>query len=190
MDLLTQMPGVGEKTAERLVYHILRVSRAEADALAAAISDVRRNVRQCSTCHQFTESDPCPVCAEGRRQRDTICVVEESRDVRSFEQGGTYRGLYHVLCGRLAPLDGVEPENLTVGHLLERVRDGAVKEVILATNPDMEGEATALYVRQALQGLPVRITRLARGIPAGSQLEYANPDILADALEGRREMKD
>ncbi len=190
MELLGHMPGVGEKTAERLAYHILRLSDAEALELADAIREVKQRVKQCSVCFQFSESDPCPVCADPRRDGSTICVVEQAKDVVAFEQTGGYHGLYHVLGGRLAPLEGVEPQHLTVGRLLERVKDGQVREVILATNPDMEGEATALYVREALEGLPVTVSRLARGIPSGSHLEYANASILADALEGRREMKD
>jgi recombination protein RecR len=188
IELLTQMPGVGRKTAERLVYHILRGSRAEAKALADAIGEVKERVRQCSRCHQFCEADPCPICSDPRRDHSIICVVEQSPDVLVIEQSGGYSGLYHVLCGRLAPLEGMEPEDLTVESLVDRIRTGKVEEVILATNPDMEGEATALYVRQVLEGLPVKITRLARGVPSGSQLEYANSAILADALEGRREM--
>ena len=188
MGELTRMPGIGEKTAERIVYHILRLDRRDAEALAAAIRDVKDRVRQCSSCYQFAESDPCPVCSDPRRDRSTICVVEESRDVVSFEQSGGYRGLYHVLCGRLAPLEGMEPEDLTVAGLIERVRQEQVEEVILATNPDMEGEATALYVKEALEELPVRVTRIARGLPSGSHLEYANADMLSDALEGRREI--
>jgi recombination protein RecR len=185
---LRAMPGVGEKTAERLAYHILRLSDDEALALADAIRDVKRRVKQCSTCYQFSESDPCPVCSDPRRDRSVICVVEEPKDAVAVERSGGFQGLYHVLCGRLAPLEGMEPEDLTVEPLLRRVRSGEVREVILATNPDMEGEATALYVRKALEGLPVRVTRLARGVPSGSHLEYANAAILADALEGRREM--
>jgi len=189
IDQLTQMPGVGEKTAERLTYHILRLSDEEAGALADAIRHVKQRVRQCSTCFQFAEADPCPICADPRRDRSRICVVEQARDVVTIEQSGRYDGLYHVLCGRLAPLDGMEPEDLTVAALVRRARSDEVKEVILATNPDMEGEATALYVRQALQGLPVAVTRLARGIPSGSQLDYADAAVLADALDGRREMR-
>ncbi len=188
MELLSHMPGVGEKTAERLAYHVLRLSREDALGLADAIREVKDRVRQCSTCYQFSESDPCPVCADPRRDRSTVCVVEEARDAVAIEQSGGYRGLYHVLCGRLAPLDGLEPEDLTVEELVRRVREDGVGEVILATDPDMEGEATALYVRDALEGLPVKVTRLARGIPSGSQLEYANSAILSDALEGRREI--
>jgi len=186
MELLGHMPGVGEKTAERLAYHILRLSEAEALQLADAIREVKQKVKQCSVCFQFSEGDPCPICADPRRDASTICVVEQAKDVVAIEQTGGYNGLYHVLGGRLAPLEG---EDLTVARLLERLKGGAVKEVILATNPDMEGEATALYVREALAGLPVKVSRLARGIPSGSHLEYANAAILADALEGRREMK-
>jgi recombination protein RecR len=188
MELLAKMPGVGEKTAERFAYHILRLHDEEALALAAAIRDVKEKVRQCSRCYMFAEEDPCGVCRDPRRDRTTICVVEEARDAVAIEQSGGYRGLYHVLCGRLAPLDGIGPEDLTLPSLIRRVREGEVKEVILATDPDMEGEATALYVREALDGLPVRLTRLARGLPTGSQLEYADGAILTDALEGRREM--
>lgn len=188
MELLAKMPGVGEKTAERFAYHILRMPEDEARALAGAIRDVKEKVRQCSTCHMFAESDPCEVCTDARRDRGKICVVEEARDAIAIEQSGGYRGLYHVLGGRLAPLDGIGPEDLTLPSLIRRIRDGEVEEVILATDPDMEGEATALYVREALKGVPVRLTRLARGLPSGSQLEYADSAILADALDGRREM--
>ena len=188
MDLLSDMPGIGERTAERLAYHVLRLSDEDALALADAIREVKQKVRQCSACHQFAETDPCPVCADPRRDRSTLCVVEDARDAVSIEQSGGYRGLYHVLCGRLAPLDGIEPDDLTVRNLLKRVGTGEVKEVILATDPDMEGEATALYVREALEGTGVRVTRLARGLPSGSRLEYADSAVLTDALTGRREM--
>jgi len=185
MEHLSKMPGVGERTSERLAYHIVRLSKEDAMALARAIRDVKETVRQCSVCYQLSESDPCHICSDSRRDRSVICVVEDVRDAITIEQSGLYRGLYHVLCGRLAPLDGIRPQDLTVGKLVERARRPEVKEVILATNPDMEGEATALYVRESLEGVPVKITRLARGIPSGSQLEYADPAILADALEGR-----
>ncbi len=186
---LASLPGVGEKTAERLAYHIVRLSTEEALELAQAIRDVKQNLRQCSVCSLLSESDPCPICSDGRRDRTVVCVVEDSPDVAVIEQSGSYGGLYHVLGGRLAPLDGIEPEDLTVDRLLERVRQGEIKEVILATNPDREGDATALFVRDALRGLPVKVTALARGVPSGSHLEYANAAILADALEGRRELK-
>jgi len=187
MELLGQMPGVGEKTAERLGYHILRLSREQALALADAIREVKDKVKQCSICYHFSETDPCPICSDPRRDHSTICVVEEARDLIAMEQS-SYRGVYHVLCGRLAPLDGIEPEDLTVDRLIERVAAGGVDEVILACNADMEGEGTALFVKEALAGLPAKVTRLARGIPSGSQLEYANAAVLADALEGRREI--
>ncbi len=187
MELLGHMPGVGEKTAERLAYHVLRLPRDEALALADAIREVKDRVTQCSTCHHFSESDPCAICGDPRRDRSTICVVEESKDVVAMEQTD-YRGLYHVLCGRLAPLEGMEPDDLTVDSLVERVAAGGVEELILACNADMEGEATVLYVREALADLPVKVTRLARGIPAGSQLDYANSAVLGEALAGRQEM--
>lgn len=189
MELLSRMPGVGQKTAERLAYHILRLSDSEALELAAAIREVKEKVKQCSRCYQFAESDPCPVCAAPGRDRSKICVVENATDVVTIEQSGGYEGLYHVLGGRLAPLDGVEPEDLTVDRLVERANRDEVKEVIVATNPDTEGEATALYLREALEGVAVRVTRLARGIPSGSHLEYANSAVLSDALQGRREMQ-
>ncbi len=187
MELLSRMPGVGEKTAERLAYHVLRLSAQEAAELADAIREVKERVKQCSSCFHFSESDPCAICSDPRRDRSTICVVEQSRDVVTMEQSN-YDGLYHVLCGRLAPLDGMEPEDLTVSRLVERVGDGQVREVILACNADMEGEATALYVHEALKGLPLKVSRLARGIPSGSQLEYANAAVVTEALEGRRTM--
>ena len=188
MELLSRMPGIGEKTAERLAYHILRLSNEEAQALANAIKEVKQKVKQCSVCYHFAEMDPCAICSDAGRDRSTVCVVEEARDAVAIERTGGYRGLYHVLCGRLAPLEGIEPEHLTLDGLVQRVSSGQVREVILATNPDMEGEATALYVREALDGLPVKVTRLARGIPSGSQLDYADAAILSDAFEGRREM--
>lgn len=187
---LTKLPGVGEKTAERMAYHIVRLSREEAISLARAIEEVKKNVKQCSVCSLLSESDPCHVCSDDERDHTTVCVVEDTRDATSIEESGEYDGLYHVLCGRLAPLDGMEPDDLTVDKLLERVRQGQIQEVILATNPDTEGDATAMYVREALQGMPVKITRLARGVPSGSHLEYADAAILADALEGRREIED
>ncbi len=187
MEQLGRMPGVGERTAERLAYHVLRLSQEEALALADAIREVKDRVKQCSRCFHFSESDPCAICSDPERDQSTICVVEQAKDVVAMEQSN-YRGVYHVLCGRLAPLDGMEPEDLTVDRLVERVSSGGAQEVILACNADMEGEATAMYVREALADLPVRVTRLARGVPSGSRREYANAAVLADALEGRREM--
>jgi len=188
-ELLAGFPGVGEKTAERLAYHIVRLSDEDALALAGAIEQVKANVHQCSVCSLLSESDPCHVCSDPQRDHSIVCVVEDSRDATAIEHSGTYRGLYHVLCGRLAPLDGIEPEDLTVDRLVRRVHEGGIREVILATNPDMEGDATAMFVREALDSHPVKITRLARGLPSGSHLEYADAAILSDALEERRELK-
>ncbi len=187
--LLSRLPGVGERTAERLAYHIGRLGGKEALALADAIRDVQRNVRQCSVCCLLSESDPCHICAAGGRDTARICVVEASRDAHAIEASGSYNGLYHVLGGRLAPLDGVEPEHLNLAQLGKRIKDTDVKEVILATNPDMEGDTTAAMIKDILAGTEgVSITRLARGLPSGSHLEYANPAILSEALDQRREL--
>jgi len=186
---LGRMPGVGERTAERLAYYIVRLKPEQAEALVRSIQDVMRNVKQCSVCCVLSEKDPCHICADDRRDHSVVCVIEDSRDAATIEATGSYRGLYHVLCGRVAPLDGMEADDLTVDRLLERLKDGEIKEVILGTNPDMEGDATALLVREAVGDLPVRLTRLARGIPSGSHLEYANSSVVADALEQRREWK-
>lgn len=185
-DQLTMLPGVGEKTAERMAYHIVRLDRDEALELTQAIREVKDNVKQCSVCSLLSESDPCHVCSDHSRDRSQVCVVEDSRDATAIEQSGEYNGLYHVLCGRLAPLDGIEPEDLTVDKLLDRVHEGEIEEIILATNPDTEGDATALLVQEALEDTSVTITRLARGMPSGSNLEYADAAIVGEALEGRR----
>ncbi len=186
--LLARLPGVGDRTAQRLAYHIGRMPGGEAAELAGAVREVGETVRPCSVCCLLSESDPCTVCADPERDSSRICVVEGARDAHAIESSGSYRGLYHVLGGRLAPLDGVEPEHLSVAQLVRRVRGGDVREVILATNPDMEGDTTAAMIRDALEGVGgVKLTRLARGLPSGSHLEYANPAMLAEALEGRRE---
>ncbi|MFW6457284.1 MAG: recombination mediator RecR [Planctomycetota bacterium] len=184
---LTKLPGVGEKTAERMAYHVVRLGRQEALELAGAIRDVKDYVKQCSICSLLSESDPCHVCSDDSRDRSQVCVVEDSRDATAIEESGEYNGLYHVLCGRLAPLDGMEPEDLTVDKLLERVKNEPIEEVILATNPDTEGDATALLVQETLEDTSVTITRLARGMPSGSHLEYADAAIVGEALEGRRQ---
>ncbi len=188
MEQLRELPGVGRKTAERLAHHIVRLPEAQAAELASSIREVKETVRQCSCCYQLAESDPCPVCADPQRDRSRICVVETPKDAVKIEESGCYNGLYHVLCGRVAPLDDENPEELTVEELRRRAASDEVEEVILATNPDTEGESTALYVKEALEDLPVTLTRLARGIPSGSNLEYANAAILGDALEGRKPM--
>lgn len=183
-----KMPGIGPKTAERLAYYILRADKESAMALAYAIRDVKRNVRHCSICFNLAESDPCGICTEERRDRTVVCVVEQPKDLIAFEKTGRYHGLYHVLLGHLSPIDGVEPEHLTVEPLLERIRKGGIREVILATNPDLEGDGTALLIAERLKGMGVKVTRIGKGIPSGSNIEYANTAILADALSWRREM--
>ncbi len=186
IDELARLPGIGRKSAERLAYHILRISKAEALALADAIRAVRENVRYCRTCFSLAESDECAICSDVRRDRSLLCVVEQPRDVMAVEQSGAYRGLYHVLLGRIAPLEGIGPDQLTVEALVQRVRGGSFREVIMATNPTVEGDGTALYISNRLADLPVNFTRLARGITPGGILEYTNKEILADALADRR----
>lgn len=181
-----KLPGIGKKSAERLAYHILRVHQSEAIALADAIRHVKENVRYCRSCYNLTEQDECEICRDARRDRTQLCIVEQPRDLIALEQPGTYRGLYHVLLGRIAPLDGIGPEHLTIEPLVERVRGGTFREVIMATNPTLEGDGTALYISNLLAGMPLEITRLARGITSGSVLEFANKEILADALAGRQ----
>lgn len=183
---LARLPGIGRKSAERLAYHLLRVHKAEALALADAIRDVRDNVRYCATCFNLAEAAECAVCLDPKRDRSLLCVVEQPRDVMALEQAGSYRGLYHVLLGRIAPLDGIGPEQLTIEPLVERIRTGQFREVIMATNPTVEGDGTALHISNLLAEYPVTITKLARGITTGSILEYTNKEILADALTGRQ----
>ncbi len=187
IDEFAKLPGIGRKSAERLAYHVLRMHRAEALSLAAAIRNVKENVRYCRTCYNLAEEEECTICCDARRERELLCVVEQPRDLMVLEQSGSYRGLYHVLLGRIAPLEGVDPEQLTIDALLGRVRDGSFKEIIMATNPTVEGDGTALHISNLLAEFPVRITRLARGITTGSVLEFANKEILADALSGRQE---
>ena len=182
---LGKLPGIGPKTAERLAIHILRGSEGEAEALVEAIRSVKRDVRPCSVCLSLGESDPCHLCADPERDRSTICVVEEQKDLLAIERMRSYRGLYHVLGGSLSPLDGVEPDDLSIGPLLERLGHGDVREVILATNPTAEGDCTSLYLAPKILSLGPKVTRLARGIPSGSSLEFASAAILADAMDGR-----
>jgi len=187
IDEFAKLPGIGKKSAERLAYHVLRVSDAEALALADAIRDVKQNVRHCQVCYNLAEGDRCTICRDVTRQQDVLCVVEQPRDLMALEESGTYRGLYHVLLGRIAPLEKISPSQLTIEALVERVRGGSFKEVIMATNPTVEGDGTALHISNLLADFPVRITRLARGITTGSVLEFANKEMLADALAGRQE---
>jgi recombination protein RecR len=182
-----KLPGIGKKSAERLAYHVLRVHRTEALALADAIRKVKENVRYCRNCYNLAEEEECAICRDPKRQRDLLCVVEQPRDLMALEQSGVYRGLYHVLLGRIAPLEGISAEQLTIEALVRRVRSGSFQEVIMATNPTLEGDGTALHISNLLRELPVRITRLARGLTSGSVLEFANKEILADAISGRQE---
>ncbi len=186
MQQLGKLPGIGPKSAERLAHHLLSAPRGEVLALADALKALKEQVRPCRQCCNPTEDDLCPICADPRRDAALICVVETPRDLTALERSGSYRGLYHVLHGRLSPLDGVGPEHLTVDALLARIRAGGVQEVIMATNPTTEGDGTALYLSSLLSPLGVRVTRLARGLPSGSGLEFANNQMLVDALEGRR----
>ena len=187
IDQFAKMPGIGKKTAERLTYYVLRISRAEALALADAVRNVKENVRYCKNCYNLAEEELCEICRDPRRQQDLLCVVEQPRDLMALEQSDSYRGLYHVLLGRIAPLEGIGAEQLTIDALVERVRGGGFREVIMATNPTVEGDGTALHISNLLRDFPLRITRLARGITSGSVLEFANKEILSDALGGRQE---
>ncbi|MCG3178212.1 MAG: Recombination protein RecR [Phycisphaerae bacterium] len=188
IERLGTLPGVGARSAERIAFHLLRAEPEEAMALARAISDLKTRTRHCTRCFNLTEQDPCGICTDDRRDQKTICVVEQPKDLISIESTGAYRGVYHVLMGHLSPLEGVEPEDLTIGDLVGRVKREQTAEVILATNPTMEGDGTALHITSLLSGTGVAITRLARGVPSGSQLEYANRSMLADALSGRQKL--
>jgi recombination protein RecR len=184
---LTRLPGIGTRTAQRLAFHLLSTRKEEALALATAIQEVKERVRFCTECGNLTEDELCGICRDERRDRTVVCVVEQPVDVISLERTHEYRGLYHVLGGSLSPLDGVEPEHLRIGDLLRRIERGGIEEVVLATNPNMTGEATAAYLASRLRD-NVRVTRLASGLPVGGDLEYADEVTLGRALSGRREM--
>jgi len=185
IERLNRLPGVGPKTAERLAFHLLRVEQHEALELSRAIEAVRKAVKNCSVCFQLDASDPCSVCSDDTREHNMMLVVEDPREVARFEDIG-YRGVYHVLQGRLSQIEGVKPEDLTIGQLLQRVEAGAFTEVCLATNPDLEGEGTAMVLAEELHKSGTRLTRLARGLPAGSSIAQVSSSILSDAIEGRR----
>ncbi len=187
IERLKKLPGVGAKSAQRLAFHILRSSDEDARQLAAAILEVKQNLRLCDICFNISEAATCLICADQGRDRASICVVEEPHNLAAIERSG-YRGLYHVLHGSIAPLRGTGPDELKIGPLLERLRTGDVQEVILATNPNVEGEATAVYLSRLLKPLGVRVTRIALGLPVGSELEYADEVTVGKALEGRREL--
>jgi recombination protein RecR len=186
---LSRLPTIGRKSAMRLTYHLLKQSPDQARRLADALGTLHERVRSCERCHNLTEAALCAVCADPRRDASIICVVEEASDIGAIERTAEYRGVYHVLGGRLSPLDGVGPDDLTVGSLVRRVGEGGVREVIVATNPRLEGEATALYVQEQMAPYPVSVTRLARGLPVGGDLEYADGGTIAQAISARREMQ-
>ncbi len=183
---LGKLPGIGPKTAERLTHHLLSADRGEVLALADALKAIKESIRRCRQCFNLTEGDLCAICSDPRRDARLICVVEQPRDLAALERVHSYRGHYHVLHGRLAPLENLGPEQLTLDALQRRVQQGGVLEVIMATNPTLEGDGTALYVSSLLASTGVKVTRLARGLPSGSVLEFANAQMLADAIEGRR----
>ena len=186
MEELGKLPGIGPKSSERITHFLLSTEVKDVLALSDALRDIVQKVHPCRQCYNLTEAELCAICTDPKRDPSLICVVEQARDLMSLERSSSFRGLYHVLQGRLAPLEGVGPEKLTIDALLHRVSQGGVKEVIMATNPTFEGDGTALYVSNLLAGAGVMITRLARGLPSGSVLEFANTQMLADALEGRR----
>lgn len=185
---LHKLPGIGPKSAQRLAYYLLRIPEEQARALAEAILVVKEKVVLCSVCQNFTEADPCSICQDKGRDRSRICVVEKPLDILAVERTRKYAGLYHVLHGVLSPMDGVGPDDLKIKGLVERLKDGSVKEVILATNPNLEGEATAMYLSRLIVPLGIKVTRLARGLPFGSDLEYADELTMTRALEGRQEI--
>ncbi|MEC7352267.1 MAG: recombination mediator RecR [Planctomycetota bacterium] len=197
IDEFASLPGIGRRSAERLAFFLLKASTDEAMGLARAIEDVKNNVGHCSICWNLTDSDPCQLCTDEQRDHSRVLVVEQPRDLIALEQTGMYRGGYHVLLGRLDPLSGVGEDTITLDALIDRVQDPArnatgspVEEVILGLNPDMEGDSTALLVAERLEALGIQVTRLARGLPSGSQIEYANPAVLADAIHGRSSVSD
>ena len=188
IEAFAQLPGIGPKTASRLTFYLLRRPAEQSEALAEALRDLKQKTVFCSSCHNITEQSPCAVCRDDARDRSIICVVEEPLDVLAIDRTGEFKGLYHVLHGSISPVDGVGPDELRISELMARLQVEPVREVLLATNPNLEGEATAMYLARLIQPLRVRVTRLARGLPVGGDLEYADTVTLGRALEGRREM--
>lgn len=188
IDELGKLPGIGPKSAQRLAFHIIKVTREEAESLAQAILEAKRNIRFCMNCYNLSEGELCEFCSEPGRDRSSICVVEEPKDIIAVERTGKFKGLYHVLGGVIAPMDGIGPGELRLYELMERVRKDRVQELIIATNPNTEGEATALFIADMVRDLGVRTTRIASGLPVGGELEYADEVTLGRALEGRREL--
>jgi recombination protein RecR len=185
---LSKLPTIGPKTAQRLAFYMLSMTSQDAEALADAILEARRRIRHCSICGNITEADPCELCTDARCDHSVICVVEGARDIAAMERTREFKGVYHVLQGAISPLDGIGPDDLRIAELLKRLEDGAVREVIVATNPRVEGEATALYLSKVIRPLGIKVTRIAHGLPVGGDLEYADEITLARALEGRREL--
>lgn len=185
---LTKLPSIGEKTATRLALHMLRTDRREVELLADALVQLREQIRLCSECLGLTDSDPCALCSDPRRDSHVICVVEQPADILAIERSGQFRSRYHVLHGRLAPLDGIGPDQLRLPELLRRLEGGLVTEVVIATNPTVEGEATAIYLARLIKPLGIKVTRIAHGIPVGSDVEYADSATIGHAIDGRREM--
>jgi recombination protein RecR len=183
-----KLPGVGPKTAERLAFHILKAEQTEAMALAEAIKDVKTKIKRCQICYNYSEQLTCSICSDPRRDKSLICIVEQPKDVIALEKTGTCKWVYHVLGGHIAPLEGIEPEHLTIDKLVERIREGNIQEVIMATNPNMAGDGTALYISSLIKSTGVKITRLARGLPTGTTIEYASGKMLTDAIIGRQEL--
>ena len=189
MNELSRLPGIGMRSAERIAFHLLKQKPDDALRLADAIRDVKTRIKNCSICYNLTESDPCDICSNASRDQGLVCVVEQPKDLLALEATGLYQGVYHVLLGRISPLEGINPQDLTVDALVRRLDSGAVREVIMGTNPTMEGDGTALYVQGIVAGYPlVTVTRLARGLATGSNIEYANRNVLADAISGRQKM--
>jgi recombination protein RecR len=189
IEAFAQLPGIGPKTASRLTFYLLRRPAEQSQALADALRDMADNTRFCSTCFNIAEQSPCSVCSDESRDRSILCVVEEPLDVVAIDRTGDYRGLYHVLHGAISPVDGIGPDELRISELLTRLDHEVVQEVLLATNPNLEGEATAMYLARLIQAPGIRVTRLARGLPVGGDLEYADSDTLGRALKGRQEME-
>jgi recombination protein RecR len=190
MNELARLPGIGMRSAERIAFHLLKQKADDALKLADAIRDVKTRIKHCSICYNLTEEDPCSICADPSRDQAIVCIVEQPKDLLALESTGLYRGVYHVLLGRISPLEDMEPGDLTIEPLIARLVSGTVREIIMGTNPTMEGDGTALYIQSLIGGqFPgVQLTRLARGLPAGSSIEYANKNILADAISGRQRM--
>lgn len=190
MNELSRLPGIGMRSAERIAFHLLKQRPEEALVLADAIRDVKTRIKHCSVCYNLTEQDPCSICADATRDQALVCIVEQPKDLLALETAGLYRGVYHVLLGRIAPLEGIEPGDLTIDALMNRLASGHIHEVIMGTNPTMEGDGTALFIQDEIHAKfpSIAVTRLARGLPAGSSIEYANRNILADAISGRQKM--